>query len=118
MKVRLLLATAAEVRDSLLFVLGGGWSEIGPEAQPIAIAGIIEVTWEETNRRRRLEFIIEDEDGQPLNVPTPTGDQPFRINADFDIGRPPGVIAGRSFNLPIALPLGPTLRPASSTSTG
>jgi hypothetical protein len=107
MKLRLFLADSAEVREHLLFVLGGGWTEVGPQPQPFALAGIIEVTWEETNRQRQLEVLIQDEDGQPLNVPTPAGDQPFRITAKFDVGRPPGAAPGRSFNVPIAVTVAP-----------
>ncbi|HEV8581358.1 MAG TPA: hypothetical protein VGX68_20010 [Thermoanaerobaculia bacterium] len=106
MKLRLFLADSAEVREGLLFMLGGGWTEVGPQSQPFALAGIIEVTWEETNRKRHLEFLIEDEDGRPLNVATPIGEQPFKIAADFEVGRPPGA-PGRSFNLPIAVTVPP-----------
>lgn len=106
MKLRLLVADSAEVRENLLFMLGGGWTEIGPQPQPFAIAGAIEVTWEETNRPRRLEFLLEDEDGHPLSVATPTGEQPFKIEANFDVGRPPGS-PGRSFNLPFAVTVAP-----------
>jgi len=106
-KFRLFLADSAEVREQLLFMLGGGWTEIGPASQPFALAGIIEIDWEETNRRRHLTFLIEDEDGQPLKVPTPTGEQPFKLEADFDIGRPPGVQVGRSFNIPVAVMVAP-----------
>lgn len=106
MKLRLFLADSAEVREQLLFMLGGGWTEVGPPPQPFALAGIIEVDWEETNRQRRLEIVIEDEDGQPLTVATPTGDQPFKIEAQFDVGRPPGS-PGRSFNVPIAVTVAP-----------
>src|SRR5262245_22476881 len=106
MKLRLFLADAAEVREQLLFMLGGGWSEIGPAPQPFALAGIIEIGWDETNRSRRLEFLIEDEDGQPLNVATPTGEQPFKLSANFDVGRSLGA-PGRSFNVPIAVMVAP-----------
>lgn len=107
MKARILLADSAEVRESLLFVLGGGWTDIGPAPQPFTIAGLIEVDWDETNRRHRLELTIEDDDGRPLLVPTPSGDQPFRVVTEFEAGRPPGGPSGRSFNLPLALPLAP-----------
>ena len=107
MKLRLFLADSAEVREQLLFILGGGWSEVGPQPQPFALAGIIEVTWEETNNRRRLQFLIEDEDGHPLSVPTPTGEQPFRIEANFEVGRPPGAPPGSSFNVAIAVTVAP-----------
>ncbi|MGH7356541.1 MAG: DUF6941 family protein [Candidatus Rokuibacteriota bacterium] len=106
MKLRLLLADSAEVREGLVFMLGGGWTEIGPPPQPFALAGIIEVLWEETNRRRHLEIVIDDEDGRPLNVVTPAGNEPFKIEADFDVGRPPGP-PGRSFNLPLAVTIAP-----------
>jgi hypothetical protein len=106
-KLRLFLADSAEVREQLLFMLGGGWTVVGPQPQPFAIAGILEVTWDETNRRRQLDFLIEDEDGQPLNVPTPTGEQPFRVSATFDVGRPAWISPGGSFNLPIAVTIAP-----------
>lgn len=107
MKLRLLLADAAEVREGLLFLLGGGWTEAGPPPHPFAIAGLFEVPWEETNQRQRFEITIEDEDGHPLNVATPSGEQPFKIEGGLDVGRPPFAIPGRSFNLPIALMIPP-----------
>jgi len=108
MRAKILLADSAEVREGLLFLLGGGWNQVGPAPQPFAIAGLLEVEWEETNAKHTLEIAFEDEDGAALlTVPTPTGDQPLRIATDFEVGRPPGVPAGTSFNVPIALPLMP-----------
>jgi hypothetical protein len=107
MRAKILLADSAEVREGLLFVLGGGWNEIGPPSQPFAIAGLIEVDWEETNARLALEFLIEDEDGAPLMIPTPAGDQAFRIGSSFEVGRPPGSARGSSFNVPVVLPVLP-----------
>ncbi len=107
MRARILLADSAEVREGLLFLLGGGWSDVGPQPQPFAVAGLIEVDWDETNARHRIEITIEDEDATPLLVPTPTGDQPFKIAFEFDVGRPPGTSRGRSFNMPVAVPLMP-----------
>lgn len=107
MRAKFILADSAEVRAGLLFLLGGGWTEVGPAPQPFAIAGVIEVDWTETNSRRLLEITIEDEDSAPLLVPTPSGDQPFKIGFHFDVGRPPGTAAGRSFNLAVAVPLMP-----------
>lgn len=48
MKLRLMLAHAAEVQAGMLYMLGTGWTEIGPAPSPFAIAGIIEVPWDET----------------------------------------------------------------------
>ncbi|SRR6266566_7759692 len=106
MRAKILLADSAEVREGLLFLLGGGWSISGPAPQPFAIAGLIEVEWDETNTRHNLELVIEDEDGAPLLLPTPAGDVPFRIGpAPFEVGRPPGIARGSSFNLPVAIPI-------------
>jgi hypothetical protein len=107
MRAKVILADSAEVREGLLFLLGGGWNEVGPEPQPFAIAGLIEVDWEETNSSHTVEFTFEDEDGVPLIVPTPAGDQPMKIGSTFEVGRPPGSARGSSFNVPVALTIVP-----------
>lgn len=103
MKLRLLLAHAAEVQNSLLFAMGVGWTEIGPAPSPFAIAAIIEVGWDETSGKHTLEIVFEDADGSPIMVPTPAGDQPLRFPAEFAVGRPPIAVQGTSFIVPIAL---------------
>src|SRR5262245_3635292 len=99
MRLKLLLADSAEVREGLLFLLGGGWTQVGPAPQPFAIAGVIEVGWDETNTRHQLVLTMEDADGVPFLV---SEGQPFRIETAFDFGSPPGVILGQSFILPLA----------------
>jgi hypothetical protein len=106
-KVRLLLAHFSEVQANQLFALGIGWTEIGPDPSLFSIAGVIEVSWEETNRPHHLEIIIVDADGQRVQVPTPTGDQPFLIVADINVGRPPTAVPGQSFIVPIAVNIPP-----------
>jgi hypothetical protein len=106
-KLRLLLAHAVEVQAGMLFGIGIGWTDIGPEPSQLAIAALLEVGWDETNRSHQLRLVIVDADNQPLLVPTPTGDQAFEIQTNFDVGRPPLAAPGRSFMLPIALNLGP-----------
>lgn len=107
MRAKIFLADSAEVREGLLFLLGCGWTEVGPQPQPFAIAGLLEIDWEETNLRHSIDITFEDEDGGPLNVPTPEGEQPLRLTAGFEVGRPPGSARGSSINLPIALPVLP-----------
>jgi hypothetical protein len=108
MRAKILLADSAEVREGLLFLLGGGWTQTGPAPQGFAFAGIIQIEWDEANRRHSAEFTIVEEDGPPLMIPLPTGDmRPFRIDTQFEVGRPPGSPPGTSFNLPIALPILP-----------
>jgi hypothetical protein len=103
MRAKILLSDSAEVRENLLFLLGGAWVHTGPGPQPFAIAGVVEVDWAEANIRHAVEFIIEDEDGSPLTVPSATGDVPFRITTPFEVGRPPGTPQGAKFNVPVAL---------------
>lgn len=105
MRAKILLANSAEVREGLLYILGGTWNTIGPLPQPFAIAGVIEVNWDECNQRHTAEFAIDDVDGAPLLVQGLTGEQPFRLTTTFEVGRPPLVPQGTTFNVPIAIPL-------------
>lgn len=105
MRVKILLADSAEVREGLLFVLGAAWVEIGPAPQPFAITGVIEGDWDEANNRHTIEFAIDDEDGNPLMVPGLTGEMPFRLNTPFEFGRPVGSVRGTTFNIPVAMPI-------------
>lgn len=107
MKLTLLLADWAEVLNGKLYVMGGGWTETGPAPTPSALAAIIEVDWDETNIEHKLTFTLVDGDDQPVMVSTPTGHQPLRIEANFNVGRPPQVKPGSSFNLPFAVNIGP-----------
>ena len=80
---------------------------MGPQSQSFAIAGLLEVDWEETNSHHSIDIVFEDEDGGPLNVPTPAGEQALRLTASFEVGRPPGAVRGSSFNMPLAFPILP-----------
>jgi hypothetical protein len=107
MRSKIFLADSAEVRVNLLFLLGGAWTQVGPNPQPFAIAGLIEVDWDEANEKHSIEFAIDDEDGNPLLVPSATGNQPFRIRHQFEVGRPAGAPRGTTFHVPVALPIPP-----------
>jgi hypothetical protein len=116
MRLRLVLANHAEVPpNNLLYIAGGGWTEIGPEATAFAIAATIDVPWDETNRKHTLEITIVDADEKPLIVQTPEGEQPFRIVSEFEVGRPAGATAGRWFTVPVAVNMSPiTFQPHRS----
>jgi hypothetical protein len=101
-KLRLLLANYAEIQNQVLYLSGVGWTEIGPGPSGFAIAAVIDVPWDETNRRHRCEVTIVDADGHAFMVPTPEGLQPLVVQAEFEVGRPPGATAGRWFTVPIA----------------
>ena len=89
MKVNLLLADSAQVVGGKLYLLGGGWSAIGPDPTPFAFAMLIEVPWNEANQRFRFKLELLSEDGQPVAMPTPQGEQPLVLDGAFEVGRPP-----------------------------
>lgn len=112
MRVTLLLADAAQAVGGKLYILGGGWSVTGPDPTPSAIAVKIEVPWDETNRRHRLEFTLLDADGRPVVVPTAEGERRVEVGGDFEVGRPPGLRPGTPLDLVLAFNIGPLpLRP-------
>lgn len=103
MKVTMLLADSAQAVGGKLYILGGGWSIVGPDPTPFAIALQIEVDWTEANQPHALRSELLDEDGRPVLIPTPMGDQPCIINSGFEVGRPPGLRQGTPLTLPIAI---------------
>lgn len=111
MKVTLLLADAAQVVQGKLYILGGGWSIIGPDPTPYAIAIKIEVPWHEASRRHALELTLMDSDGQPVLVSS----QPVAISGEFEVGRPPGLLPGTPLDVVLAINIGPLpLRPGTA----
>lgn len=105
--VTMLLADAAQAVDNKLFILGGGWSIIGPDPSPSAIALNIKVPWDRANEMHRLTIELLDLDGNPVMVPTPVGDQAMRVDSEFEVGRPPGLARGTSIDLSLAINLPP-----------
>jgi len=94
MKVTMLLADFAQAVNGKLYILGGGWSIIGPDPTPFAIAMKIEVPWDEANRPHRISLTLLNADGQPVTVPTPEGVRPIEIQANLEVGRPAGMTPG------------------------
>jgi hypothetical protein len=89
----LMLANRAEAHDGLLYVMGGAWSDArqmvfpGDPPPPLqfGIALTILVGWTETNRRHHVLLFMEPEDG---------GERLVQIEADLEVGRPPGAVEG------------------------
>ena len=99
MKLTLMLADAAESVNGKLYILGGGWKFIESKNVKMAIAILIEVPWDKANVKHKLKLDLITEDGQPVKV----NNQSFEINADFEVGRPPGSQQGESLNVPLAV---------------
>jgi len=103
--VTLMLADAAQAVDNKLYILGGGWSIIGPDPTPSAIALHLKVPWNEANEPHRLRLELLDSDGHPVSM----GEEPLAIDAEFEVGRPPGLIRGTPIDLSMAINVGPIL---------
>lgn len=107
MKVTMLLADSAQAVSGKLYILGGGWSIIGPDPTPFAIALKIEVPWDEANRPHRFSLALLNVDGQPVMVPTPDGPRPIEIQGDLEVGRPAGLTPGTPLDSIAAFNFGP-----------
>jgi hypothetical protein len=107
-KVTLLLADFAQVSEGKLNIIGGGWSVTGPVPAQSAVAVKIEVPWDQANKRHHVVLELKDEDGHPVLLPTPPGDvlKPVRVDADLEVGRPPGLLVGTPLDAPMAVNIG------------
>lgn len=66
---------------------------------------IVEVPWNLTNQRHTVRLELIDLDGSPV---TPIGDEePKWIEAQFEVGRPPGLRPGTMIPFPVAMNHGP-----------
>jgi hypothetical protein len=107
-KATMLLADSAQVSEGKLHLLGGGWTFVGPDPTPTAIALIISVSWDLTNRQHRWRLELVDSDGNPVTVTTPLEhEEPVALEGVFEVGRPPGTPQGTDLNVPVAINLGP-----------
>lgn len=105
MKVTLLLADAAQAVGGKLYILGGGWSIVGPNPSPMAIALKIEVPWDLTNTKHVLRLDLLDSDGTAYVPPEQT--DPLVIEGEFEVGRPTGLKAGTPIDFPLAVNIAP-----------
>ena len=64
MKVTLMLADSAQAVGGKLYILGGGWSLTGPEPASFALAGKIEVPWDQAGFSHTFRLALFDSDGQ------------------------------------------------------
>ena len=103
----MLLCDAAQVADGKLYVLGGGWSLVGPDPMPSAVALKIDVDWTEAGSPHHWELYLVDEDGQPVMVETPDGARPMEVRGDFEVGRPETVPEGSPIDVALAVNFGP-----------
>ena len=107
MRATMLLCDSAQVADGKLYILGGGWSLIGPDPAPTAVALKIDVDWTEVERPHHWELFLVDEDGQPVRAETQDGTQPIEVRGDFEVARPTEIAEGTPVSVALALNFGP-----------
>jgi hypothetical protein len=112
----LLLANSAEATPTgTVSALGIGWSVISSPTPPTAIVILLKVPWDLTNVKHRLRLRLVDADGSEVMISQPpTGElAPLEVQAEFEVGRPPGLPHGTdidqalSLNIAAGLPLIP-----------
>lgn len=86
----LILSDAAEVVGNKLYLLGGGWDRLTvhstfPVVQHCALATSLLVDWEETQKNHQFLLEIVDQHDNLITA----------VEAEFEVGRPPGVEPGR-----------------------
>jgi hypothetical protein len=101
LEVTMLLCDSAQVSGGKLYILGGGWNMCGPGLPSMAIAVVIKVPWDMTNRSFKWKLQLFNEDGDPVKI----GGQGKEIifGGNFEVGRPPGSKRGQLINVPLAM---------------
>jgi len=108
MKVTMMLADHAATAEGKLYISGGGWTVTGPDPIPSAIAMVIEIPWDQTDRKHLLRLELVDADGRAIMGQDDDGNNaPIELDGEFEVGRPPGLPAGAATHLPMAINIGP-----------
>jgi hypothetical protein len=100
----MLLADYAVVSDGKLTIVGGGWSQTGPEPASFGIALLIQVPWDQSNTMHTFTVELLDADGAHVVLETPDDEQqPVAFGGEFEVGRPPGLKPGTPLDFPVAM---------------
>jgi hypothetical protein len=101
-----MLADSAQAVNGKLYVLGGGWSNQWGMA-PFAIAGKVEVPWNQATSPHTFRLELLDADGQLVDAPTAEGNEPLVIEDKFSTGVPPGATPGYPTDFVLAINFAP-----------
>jgi hypothetical protein len=100
-KATLILADYAVVSDGKLTIVGGGWSQTGPEPGSFGIGLLIQVPWDQANSLHKFSVELLDADGGA--VVFDESEEPVAFGGDFEVGRPPGLKPGTPLDFPVAV---------------
>ena len=99
----MILADYAVVSDGKLTIVGGGWSQTGPEPSAFGIGLLIQVPWDQANTRHVFSVELLDADGAEVVLQTEEDEQPVAFGGEFEVGRPPGLKPGTPLDFPVAV---------------
>ena len=100
----MLLADYAVVSDGKLTIVGGGWSQTGPEPASFGIGLLIQVPWDQANTVHTFNVELLDTDGGQVEFEGEEAEeQAVAFGGDFEVGRPPGLKPGTSLDFPVAV---------------
>ena len=100
----MLLADYAVVADGKLTIVGGGWSQTGPEPASFGIALLIQVPWDQSNTLHTFTVELLDADGAHVVLETEEDEeQSVAFGGEFEVGRPPGLKPGTPLDFPVAM---------------
>jgi hypothetical protein len=68
---------------------------------------LLVVDWNETNQQFQMRADLVDSDMQSVTIQTTLGEQPIALEAQIEVGRPPGLPHGTSVRVPFAAGVGP-----------
>jgi len=96
----MLLCDFAEEIGGKLYIMGGGWDRLNQRGRTsnMALAILLSVPWNETNRPHTLTARLETEDGEPVRV----GEEQVMVEGNLEVGRPAGMRPGTDLKLPLA----------------
>ncbi len=105
MIAHLMMCDHAQVADGKLFINGGGITRLyGPGLPPgTSIATLLLVPWERTNEKIDVQLDLLTEDGHPVTNAEGAG---LAMNAEIEVGRPPGVEPGIPIDVPLVFAVG------------
>jgi hypothetical protein len=103
----MLLADYVVVSDGKLTIVGGGWSQTGPDPAPFGIGLLIQVPWDQANTPHQFTVQLLDADGAAVSFdeedPESESDQSVEFGGEFEVGRPPGLKPGTPLDFPVAV---------------
>jgi len=116
MEATLLLANSAEghANSGMVNALGLGWSVTGTPTPAAALVLLLKVPWDQTNVRHSALIDLLDADGQQAAIDG--AGKHVQIQAEFEVGRPAGLVHGIPIDQAVVINLPPGMRLTSGAS--